>query len=184
MLKCLVFPWNIGLWEIAMAAWLSTEIFVISFSTMCKSYRIFWSHNVWFTIVIAVINYTFTIDCITMSCFLDDHESIHDLRLKQNPKMIFMLSINPPQKSHTILTFDSFKIEHQSWLFLWCILEFVWLLLNVFHLDNAWNEIEDLLHKVYKVWLPLDILNNQLSFWTFLHQLYEFHLLYWICFFN
>jgi len=93
----LVFPWNIGLWEIVMAAWLSTKIFVISFSTMCKSYRIFWSHNVWFIVVIAAINSAFAIDCATMSCFLDDHENIHDLRLKQNPKMIFMSSIYLPQ---------------------------------------------------------------------------------------
>jgi hypothetical protein len=38
-----------------------------------------------------------TVDCSTISCFLDDHENIVDPRLNQNPEVLFMSSMNPPQ---------------------------------------------------------------------------------------
>jgi len=43
------------------------------------------------------MNFASVVDCATISCFLDDHENIVDPRLKQNPEVLFMSSMNPPQ---------------------------------------------------------------------------------------
>jgi hypothetical protein len=43
------------------------------------------------------MNSASTVNCAIISCFLDDHENIIDPRLKRNPEVLFMSSMNPPQ---------------------------------------------------------------------------------------
>ena len=71
MLKCLVFPWKIGLLEIAMAAWLSTSISVTCFCSRFRSMIILFNQRAWLTAAAAANSASvfYTADSYTASFF-------------------------------------------------------------------------------------------------------------------
>ena len=89
ILKCLVFPWKTRLWEIAIVVWLWTRTSILFHYFKCKSHRIFLNHNAWLTAAVAVINSASTVDCATISCFLEHHKKNLWTKNKTIPRGVF-----------------------------------------------------------------------------------------------
>jgi len=97
MLKCLVFPWHTGSFEIAIVAWLSTKIYVLSFCWISKSHKTIFNHKTWFAAAVAAMNSASAVDYATISCFFVHHENILEPMLKQYLEVLFMSSTDPAQ---------------------------------------------------------------------------------------
>ena len=173
------FPWK-GLWEIAIAAWLSTKTFVLSFCSMLRSIKIFSNHKTWLSKAVATTNSASAVDCATISCSFELHEKTPDPKLKQYPEVLFISSIEPPQsQSDKPVSLNSSVHLHLMPKFqvLLTYLITLFAALRCISLGQCINRDKILTAFKMSGWVAVRyILNTQLCFWNMLGLFYRFHL--------
>ena len=92
---CLLLLWNTWFLDIAIANILSQKIWVGSVCSCCNSERVLLIHIVWHAVVVTATYSTSAEDSVTMCCFFDAHATDPDPKLKSNPYVLFISSIEP-----------------------------------------------------------------------------------------